>query len=229
MAASVRCAETGAVIHEFETEIRWLLRKGELASSGTREFPGEFRRRTKERSNANGAHQRSRPARGPQRRRHGGKPGSRARCPGGGRQPRSGRPGRAVGRARRRDRRGDRRAGPGQRGRRPASPDRAREGRRRHPSQGRPARHPRHLGARRPGSPARRGPVRRGPRRGQHRRHRAVLSRASRRNGGRWPARSGPQRRHRRRRANRSRRYAGAGPGGRRRGRREHPGYRPGR
>jgi hypothetical protein len=70
------------------------------------------------------------PARGPQRRRHGDGPGSRGRCPGGGRQPRSGRPGRPVGRTRRGDRRGDRRARRDQHHCRSAGPARAREGRR---------------------------------------------------------------------------------------------------
>ena len=92
---------------------------------------------------------RPRPARGPQRRRHGDDPGPRARCPGGGRQPRSGRPGRAVGRTRRGDRRGDRRPRRDQHRRRPAGPARAREGRHRDPGQGQPARHRRHLDARR--------------------------------------------------------------------------------
>jgi hypothetical protein len=113
----------------------------------------------RKRSHDHGTHQHPRPRRGPQRRRH-----RDDRCPAAGRQPRSGRPGRPVGRARRGGRRGDRRARRHQHGRRPAGPDRAREERHRHPHQGQPARHRRHLDARRPGS--RRGPARRDPRAG---------------------------------------------------------------
>jgi hypothetical protein len=111
-----------------------------------------------------GTHSHPRPARGPQRGRSRPRPRRRARCPGGGRRPRGGRPGRCGGRTRRRGRHGHRRACGDQHGRRPAGPARAREERHRHPHQGHPARHPRHLdGRRRVGSPARRGPARRAP------------------------------------------------------------------
>ena len=96
-------------------------------------------------------------------------------CPGGGRQPGSGRPGRAVGRTCRGGRRGHCRLRRVQHRRRPAGPAGAREGRHRHAGQGQPARRRRHLEARcRAGSPGRRGPTRRGPWRGQHRRPRAA-------------------------------------------------------
>ena len=87
----------------------------------------------------------------------------------GGRQPGSGRPGRADGRPRRGHRHRDRPTRRDHRGRRPAGPGRAREGRDGHPRQGRAARHPRHLEAR--PRPQRRPAGRRASPRG-HGRHR---------------------------------------------------------
>ena len=79
---------------------------------------------------------------------------------------------------------------------RQAGPARAREERRRHPHQGHPAWHPRHLD-------------------GEHQR-RAARCRAFGQRGGRPPAR--PRRRHRRGQGNRCRPLGGAGPGRHRRG-----------
>jgi hypothetical protein len=127
------------------------------------------------------------PARGPQCRRRRDDPGPRAGCPGGGRRPGSGRPGRAVGRTRRGGRLGHRRPRRHQRRRRPAGPAGAREGRHRHAGQGQPARHRRRLEARRRACRrhGRRGPARPSPR-WRHRRgpagggrHRAVTAEAA--------------------------------------------------